>query len=223
MSSQIRANLVTVSDPRSAAAEAYRALRTNLSFSSLDDPIRTLVVTTPAPQDNKSMVIANLAVIMAQGGNRTLLVDCDLRRPGLHEIFGVDNSRGLTTMMLEEDAMSDPPVLATEIENLLLLPSGPLPPNPADLLGSRRMDLVIERLVEGTDIVLLDAPPVMAVTDAAVLGSKVDGVLLVIRAGSTRREHAERAKELLEKVNIRIVGAVLDNAPADALMGAYYG
>lgn len=223
MTSQIRANLVTVSDPRSAAAEAYRALRTNLSFSSLDHPIRTLVVTTPAPQDNKSMVIANLAVIMAQGGNRTLLVDCDLRRPGLHEIFGADNMQGLTTMMLNEAAMSDPPILRTEIENLFLLPSGPLPPNPADLLGSRRMDAVIQRLVQGTDIVLLDAPPIMAVTDAAVLGSKVDGVLLVIRAGSTRRDHAERAKELLEKVNIRIVGAVLDNAPVDALMGVYYG
>ena len=223
MSSQIRANLVTVSDPRSAAAEAYRALRTNLSFSSLDEPIRTLVVTTPAPLDNKSAVIANLAVIMAQGGNRTLLVDCDLRRPALQEIFGVDNSRGLTSMMLNEEAMAQPPLIDSEIENLWLLPSGPLPPNPADLLGSRRMDVVIERLQEGMDIVLLDAPPVMSVTDASVLGSKVDGLLLVVRAGETRREHAERAKEMLEKVGIRVVGVVLDNAPMDSLMGSYYG
>ena len=221
--SQIRANLVTVSDPRSAAAEAYRALRTNLSFSSLDDPIHTLIVTTPAPQENKSIVIANLAVIMAQGGNRTLLADCDLRRPALHEIFGVDNSRGLTTMMLDESAMSDPPVQATEIENLWLLPSGPLPPNPADLLGSRRMDAVIAQLTARVDIVLLDAPPVIAVTDAAVLGSKVDGLLLAVSAGVTRRDHAERAKAMLDKVNVRIVGTVLDNAPADALMGSYYG
>ena len=223
MTSQIRANLVTVSDPRSAAAEAYRALRTNLSFSSLDDPIRTLIVTTAAPQENKSIVIANLAVIMAQGGNRTLLVDCDLRRPALHDIFGVDNSRGLTTMMLDEAAMGAPPLLGTEIENLFLLPSGPLPPNPADLLWSRRMDAVLARLTEGMDMLLLDAPPVMAVTDTAVLGSKVDGILLVISAGSTRREHAERAKEMLQKVNLRLVGAVLDNAPPDALMGSYYG
>jgi len=221
--SQIRANLVTVSDPRSAAAEAYRALRTNLSFSSLDDPIHTLIVTTPAPQENKSIVIANLAVIMAQGGNRTLLADCDLRRPALHEIFGVDNSRGLTTMMLDELAMSDPPVQETEIENLWLLPSGPLPPNPADLLGSRRMDAVIAQLTARVDIVLLDAPPVIAVTDAAVLGSKVDGLLLAVSAGISRRDHAERAKAMLDKVNIRIVGTVLDNAPADALMGSYYG
>lgn len=221
--SQIRANLVTVSDPRSAAAEAYRALRTNLSFSSLDDPIHTLIVTTPAPQENKSIVIANLAVIMAQGGNRTMLADCDLRRPALHEIFGVDNSRGLTTMMLDESAMSDPPVQETEIENLWLLPSGPLPPNPADLLGSRRMDAVIAQLTSRVDIVLLDAPPVIAVTDAAVLGSKVDGLLLVVSAGVSRRDHAERAKAMLDKVNIRIVGTVLDNAPADALMGSYYG
>jgi non-specific protein-tyrosine kinase len=221
--SQIRANLVTVSDPRSAAAEAYRALRTNLSFSSLDDPIRTLIVTTPAPQENKSIVIANLAVVMAQGGNRTLLADCDLRRPALHEIFGVDNSHGLTTMMLDESAMSEPPVQETEIENLWLLPSGPLPPNPADLLGSRRMDAVIAQLTGRVDIVLLDAPPVIAVTDAAVLGSKVDGLLLAVSAGVSRRDHAERAKAILDKVNVRIVGTVLDNAPADALMGSYYG
>ena len=222
MTNQIRANLVTVSDPRSAAAEAYRALRTNLSFSSLDDPIHTLVVTTPAPQEHKSLVIANLAIIMAQGGNRTILVDCDLRRPALHEIFGLDNRAGLTTMMLDKAAMDAPPLQGTEIENLSVLPSGPLPPNPADLLGSRRMDDVIARLIQGADIVLLDAPPVVAVTDAAVLGSKVDGVLLVVSAGVTRREHAERAKEMLEQVNVRIVGAVLDNAPADALMGSYY-
>jgi non-specific protein-tyrosine kinase len=223
MTSQIRANLVTVSDPRSVTAEAYRALRTNLSFSSLDDPIRTLVVTTPAPQENKSLVISNLAVIMAQGGNRTILVDCDLRRPALHEIFGVDNSTGLTTMMLDESAMAVPPLHQTEIENLWLLPSGPLPPNPADLLGSRRMDMVIDQLKEAADIVLLDAPPVISVTDAAVLGSKVDGVVLVVSAGLTRREHAVRAKEMLAKVNIRIVGAVLDNAPTDVLSGSYYG
>jgi capsular exopolysaccharide synthesis family protein len=223
MTSQIRANLVTVSDPRSVTAEAYRTLRTNLSFSSLDDPIHTLVVTTPAPQENKSLVISNLAVIIAQGGNRTVLVDCDLRRPALHEIFGVDNSAGLTTMMLNESAMETPPLHQTEIENLSLLPSGPLPPNPADLLGSRRMDAVIDQLKEQADIVLLDAPPVVAVTDAAVLGSKVDGVLLVVSAGVTRREHAVRAKEMLEKVNIRIVGAVLDNAPTDVMTGSYYG
>ncbi len=223
MSSQIRANLVTVSDPRSAAAEAYRALRTNLSFSSLDDPIQTLVVATPAPQDNKSIVVSNLAVTMAQAGNRTLLVDCDLRRPALHDIFGVDNSKGLTSMMSDEAAMNEPPLQQTEIENLLVLPSGPLPPNPADLLGSRRMDAVLARLKEGVDMILLDAPPVMAVTDAAVLGSKADGALLVVSAGVTRRDHAERAKAMLEKVNIRIVGAVLDNAPADALMESYYG
>ncbi len=222
MTSQIRANLVTVSDPRSPAAEAYRALRTNLSFSSLDAPIRTLVVTSPAPQENQSIVIANLAVIMAQGGNITILADCDLRRPVLHEIFGADNTRGITTMMLDESAMSEPPAQRTEIENLWLLPSGPLPPNPADLLGSRRMDVVISRLTESADLVLLNAPPVIAVTDAALLGSKVDGVLLVISAGATRRDHAERAKEMLEKVNVRIVGTVLDNAPTDAMVGSYY-
>jgi non-specific protein-tyrosine kinase len=222
MTGEIRANLVTISDPRSAAAEAYRALRTNLSFSSLDEPISTLVVATPAPQDNKSLVISNLAVTLAQAGNRTLLVDCDLRRPALHEFFGVDNGQGLTSMMVDKAFMDEPPIQTTEVENLLVLPSGPMPPNPADLLGSRRMDAVLAKLKEGVDMVLLDAPPVLAVTDAAVLGSKVDGLLLVVSAGVTRREHAERAKEILQKVKVRIVGAVMDNAPADALMGGYY-
>lgn len=213
-------DLITLTDPRSPASEAYRTLRTNLSFYSVDEPIRTLVVTSPAPDEGKSTTIANLAVTMAQGDNRTILVDCDLRRPSLHRIFAVSNERGLTTMVLEEAA--EPFLEPTGVENLSLLPSGPKPPNPADLLGSRRVDQVISSLSERADIVLIDAPPVIGVTDAAVLGAKVDGVLLVISAGNTRREHAERAKELLEKARVRIIGATLTNAPRERTLGGYY-
>ena len=216
-----QSDLVTLTDPRSAAAEAYRTLRTNLTFTALDNPIETLVVTSSAPDKDKSLVLANLAVIMAQGERRTILVDADLRRPGLHEIFGVENDRGLTSVIVEEQLLDDPPLLDVGVTNLWLMPAGPLPPNPADILGSRKMERVIALLKARADIVLFDAAPVISVTDAVVLGTKVDGVLLVISAGRTRREHALRAKELLEKVHVRVVGAVLNDAPAGASLGGY--
>lgn len=216
------ADLITLTEPRSSAAEAYRTLRTNLTFfAALDRAIETLVVTSAAPGEGKSEVLANIAVTMAQGERRTILVDADLRRPGLHEIFGVPNDRGLMTMILEEEAAEDPPLLDVGVENLLLLPSGPLPPNPADILGSSKMERLIDMLKERADIILFDAPPVVAVTDAAVLGTKVDGVLLVVSAGRTRRDHAEQAKELLERVHVRILGAVLNEAPRGVTLSGY--
>ncbi len=214
-------DLITLTNPRSPATEAYRTLRTNLTFAALDKPIETLVVTSAAPGEGKSTVLANLAVTMAQGGRRTILVDADLRRPGLHEIFGIVNDRGLTTMIVEEAVLDDPPLIDVGVDNLWLMPSGPMPPNPADILGSRKMEGVIAALKARADVVLFDAPPIIAVTDAAVLGTKVDGVLLVVCAGRTRREHAQRARELLERVHVRIVGAVLNDAPRDVTLGGY--
>ncbi len=213
--------LITITDPRSPASEAYRSLRTNLSFYSLDAPLRTLVVTSPAVGEGKSTAVANLAVTMAQSGRRTILVDCDLRRPTQHELFGLAMAPGLTSLALEETA--DLPLQPTSVENLWLLSSGPKPPNPADLLGAARMDRLIAQLLERADFVLFDAPPVMAAADAAILGAKADGVLLVIQAGKTRRDHSERARELLEKAKARVVGAALTNAPKDQSMGEYYG
>lgn len=213
-------SLITLTDPRSPVSEAYRTLRTNLSFSGLDEPIRTLVVTSAAPDEGKSTTIANLAVTMAQGGRKTILVDCDLRRPSLHELLGLDLEPGLTNLMLDENG--EPNLQKTQVDGLQLLASGPKPPNPADLLGSQKIDQVIARLEKMADIVLFDAPPIIAVTDAAVLGAKVDGVLMVISAGKTRREHAERAKETLEKANVRIIGAALTNAKRDSSIGDYY-
>jgi non-specific protein-tyrosine kinase len=214
-------SLITLTDPRSPVSEAYRALRTNLAFYSLDNAIRTLVITSPAPEEGKSTTVANLAVTIAQGGSRTILVDCDLRRPTLHTLFNLKSEPGLTSLALDENAPL--PLQTTEVENLWLLASGPKPPNPADLLGSRKIDQIIERLKELADVILFDAPPVIAVTDAAVLGAKVDGVMLVINAGKTRREHAERAKQILEKAKVRLIGATLTNAPRDASLGSYYG
>ncbi len=216
-----KVHLITLTDPRSPAAEAYRTLRTNLTFAALDKPLETLVVTTPAPAADKSLPVANLAVSMAQAERRVILVDADLRRPQLHEIFALPNNAGLTTMFVDRQALENPPLLETTVENLVLLPSGPLPPNPADLLGSRRFEEALVALRQRADVVLFDAPPVLVATDAAVLGTKVDGVLLAISAGQTRRDHVLRARELLEQARVRLVGAVLTNASLDSAMGGY--
>ncbi len=210
------ANLITLTDPRSAAAEAFRSLRTNLMFTSVERPIDSLLVTSAAQSDDKSLVLANLAVTFAQSGNKTILVDCDLRRPAQHEIWGIANERGLTTMILEDGAMSTPPLVQTDIPNLQILPSGTLPPVPADVLSSQRMGEVIGVLKARAHYLLFDAPPVLAATDAAVLGAKLDGVVLVVRVGVTRRDQAARARQALERVHVRVLGAVMTNAPKES-------
>lgn len=204
-------SLITLRDPGSAAAEAYRTLRTNILFSSLDRPLHTILATSSAPNEGKSTTLANLAVTMAEAEQRVLLVDCDLRRPSLHMIFGLPNEHGLTSALLEQSE-SALPIQPTSVSGLSLLTSGPLPPRPADLLGSRRMGALIERLRREADIVLFDTPPVVAVTDAAVLAPRVDGVLLVLHAGQTRRDRAREARQILEKVKANVIGVVLNGA-----------
>lgn len=215
------AKLITLTDPRAPAAEAYRTLRTNLTFSSVEKPLMTLLVAAAANADNKSAVVANLAVTFAQAGNRTILVDCDLRRPAQHDIWGVDNARGLSTMMLEDTALANPPLVETGVPNLSLLPTGPLPPVPADVIGSQRMNEIIGLLKARANYVLFDAPPVLAATDAALLGAKLDGVLLVVRAGATRRDHTTRALQALERVRVRLLGAVLIDARSERAGAGY--
>ena len=215
-------DLITVSEPRSPISEAYRTLRTNLDFAGLDQALETLVVTSAGVGEGKSTTLANLAVVSAQAGRKVIVVDADLRRPTLHQTFGLANERGLTTMMMDEAALASPPLQDTEVEGLSVLTSGPLPPNPADLMGSRRMEEVIAALSEQADQMFFDAPPVVAVTDAAVLATKVDGVLLVISAGKTRREYARTAVQRLEQINARLVGTVLTNVQLGAGFQGYY-
>ena len=219
--SQQPSALITLSDPRSPAAEAYRTLRTNIDFSSLDRTIHALLVTSVAPHENKSITVANLAVSLAQGDKRTILVDADVRRPALHTLFGLNNDKGLTSLFIDTKGPIEPALQSVNVPNLEVLTSGPLPPNPAELLGSQRMLDVIESLKSRADLVLFDAPPVIAVTDASVLGTRVDGVLLVVQAGQTRREQAKRARQQLEKLHIRVIGAVLSGASLDSGMGGY--
>lgn len=215
-----RDRLISHFNPKSPIAEAYRQLRTNIQFSSLDNPVRTLLVTSTGPEEGKTTTLANLAVTMAQTGSRVTLVDCDLRKPSLHDLFGVAAEPGLTNVLLGSDEI---PYRECGIENLRILTAGPLPPNPSEMLGSRRMGDVIVRLKSEADYVLFDTPPVVIVTDAAVLATRVDGTLLVVSAGRTRRELAQRAKNLLEKVNAPLLGVVLNNVKYEPKIHHYYG
>ena len=214
-------NLITLSDPHSPAAEAYHSLRTNIEFASLEQPLHTLLLTSVDHAANKSSAIANLAVVMAQAGDRVIVVDGDLRRPQQHELFEVSNQRGLTNWLGEDKQRGAPPLQVTAVEGLQLLPAGPAVGNPVALLSARRLAEVLAELRNHADYVLCDAPPLLAVTDAALWASKVDGVLLLINAGGTKRDHALRAKAVLEKVHARLVGAVLLNAEKDAVVAGY--
>jgi capsular exopolysaccharide synthesis family protein len=204
--------LITLQEPLSPQSEAYRNLRINLQYASLDEALDTLLITSVGPEEGKTTTLANLAVTLAQAEQRVIIVDCDLHRPQVHQLFGLPNDQGLTTAILDEGSLQTPSLQNTPIESLRVLTSGPLPQRPADLLGSRRMATLIETLKQQADLVLFDAPPVMSATDAAMLATQVDGVLLVLSAGQTRREDSLLAIERLQKVKARIVGAVLQNA-----------
>lgn len=247
--------LITAREPRSPIAEAYRVLRTNIRFSSLDQPARSVLITSPSPTEGKSLTLANLGVVMAQSGLSVIVVDTDLRRPVLHNIFGLPNSRGLTDAVLsskvgrahagQEPGLSvkdaaeslgspGPPLHATassnsgvnayarqtDVDNLWLLPSGPLPPNPAEMLGSERMRHLLHELTSQADVVLLDSPPVLTVTDAAVLSTQVDATLLVLAAGETRRQSATKSAGELRRVGAEVLGVVLNGVSERS---GYYG
>ncbi|MDQ6694473.1 MAG: CpsD/CapB family tyrosine-protein kinase [Chloroflexota bacterium] len=223
------AGLVAFTEPKSAASEAYRALRTNIQFSSPDRPVHILLATSTSPDDGKSTTIANLAITFAAAGSPTILVDADLRRPHLHKVFGLENSSGLTTMVAEMARQAKGaggvqiPLQSTQVENLRVLTSGPVPPNPSEILSSQRMAEILSMLRAEAEYVLIDTPPIIAVTDAAVLAPRVDGVLLVVNAGKTKRDLAVKARDILMQVNANLLGVVLNNAQLDKSAYAYYG
>lgn len=208
-----------IDDPKSVVAEAYRVLRTNLQFSAVDKPLKTILVTSSVPQEGKSMVIANLAISIASTGNKTLLVDADLRRPKQHKNYLLENHIGLSNF-LAENLPLDTVINPTKVDTLHVITSGPVPPNPAEILGSERMNKFIEEVSSIYDTVLFDTPPVNSVADASILSSRMDGVILVVEAGSTEREAVIIAKQQLEKVNARILGVVLNKVQQRS--GSYY-
>jgi len=206
---------------KSPESEAYRTLRTNIQFSSVDNPIRSLLVTSSSPGEGKSTTTANLAAVLAQTDQRVIVVDTDLRRPVLHKVFGVPNNIGLTTSLLAGENLSLEDYLQpTEIDTLSVLTSGPIPPNPSELLGSHRMQHLIEVLTQAADIVIFDSPPVLAVTDAVVMGRQMDGVLMVADAGSTREHALAQATAELQKTGANVLGVALNRL--DTRRGGYY-
>ncbi|KMK78296.1 CpsD/CapB family tyrosine-protein kinase [Alkalihalobacillus pseudalcaliphilus] len=211
--------LITHEKKKSPISEQFRTIRTNIEFSSVDKAIKTLLVTSSGPGEGKSTTTANLAIVLAQNGNSVLLIDADLRKPTVHHTFGILNTRGLTSLLTKK-AESDKAIQESEIENLSILPSGPIPPNPAELLSSKTMELLLDSFTQQFDIVLLDTPPVMAVTDAQVLGNKVDASVLVVSNGKTDRNQAVKTKELLESTSSKLLGVVFNNK--EVKKGHYY-
>lgn len=216
------ANLITLSNPASAAAEAYRTLRLNIEFSNVDTKLKTLLVASPGPDNEREVVLANLAVTLADGGRKVIVVDAELRHPRLHTLFGLNNSKGFSDMFLDEAAFEEPPLQNVTNTSLHILTSGPLPPIPSQILNSAKINQVLEKLSNIADMVLFNAPPLITVTDAALLASKVDGTLLVVKANISKRDHVKEAKNRLEKVNARLIGAVLSNAALDSNLKEYY-
>jgi len=212
--------LIVHEDAKSPVAEAYRTMRTNIQFAKVDSDLRVIMFTSSGPSEGKSTTAANTAIAMAQAGKKVVIVDCDLRRPVQHKIFGKKN-RGLTNILVEKHVVADL-IQDTGIENLQVLASGPIPPNPSELLGSAKMIEIIDWLKSLADIVIIDVPPILAVTDACVLASNVDGILMVLGAGLVRPEMAQRAKELLLKANGHILGVVLNRVEIEAEHAYYY-
>lgn len=214
--------LVTVHSPFSPLAEAYRGVRTNLQFMALDQAATSLLVTSANPGEGKSVTAANLGVTMAQAYLKTIVVDADLRQPSAHRIFELPNHIGLTDLIRSPELELDDCLQETGIENLQVITSGPLPPNPAEILGSARMTELIQRLEASADVVIFDSPPVLAVADAVILSSRVDGVVLVVKAKRTRRRVVREALKRLQQVGARLVGGVMNQVPGRQGYYSYY-
>jgi capsular exopolysaccharide synthesis family protein len=202
--------LVADLNSKSPVFESYRTLRTNIQFASVDQEIKKIVITSPKPGEGKSTTVANLAIAFAQQGKKVLLIDADLRKPTVANTFSLPNTSGLTNVLSRQSNLEQV-VQQSAVENLYILTSGPLPPNPSELLGSNSMKELVSKAENEFDIILFDSPPVLAVTDAQVLTNLSDGTILVVRSGSTDQDAAKKAKDLLQVGNSRLLGVVLNS------------
>ncbi len=214
-------HLITFTQPRAPISEGYRVLRTNLRFTGLENPSGALLVTSAGPGEGKTTTAANLAVVMAQSGRRVILLDADLRRPSVHSYLGLSNNLGLSSLFLEDGAAPDQVIQSSQIEGLRVMTSGPLPPNPAELLDSKQMVEILKTLRAESDMVIIDSPPVLAVADATIIGSRCSGAILVLDAGRTRTDICKRAVERLRQTNIRLFGVVLNKLSIRRASGYY--
>ena len=207
--------------PKSVAAEAYRSLRTNIQYSSFDNKYQTLVVTSANPGEGKTTVAGNLALVLAQGESKVLLVDCDMRRPSIHKLFKISNTYGISDLLVGNKKLES--VANKYNDNLSIVPAGKIPPNPAEMLASKAMTAFLEEMKNYFDYIVLDTPPLQAVTDAQVLSTKVDGSLIVVRAGVTKKDAVHNAVSIIKKVKGNIIGTVLNVAETKKDKYYYYG
>lgn len=214
-------SLVTFLNPQSPISEQYRTIRTNIEFSTIDEEVKTLVVTSSGPGEGKSTTSNNLAIVFAQQGKKVLLIDADLRKPTAHYSFKLENLYGLTNVLTKQ-AKIEQAIQKTEQENLSVLTSGPIPPNPAELLGSKAMAELLRNVQEMFDIIIFDTPPVLVVTDAQILANKCDGVVLVVSSGKTENEGALKAKDLLINAKAKLLGVILNNKSQKDSQHYYY-
>lgn len=216
--------LITETNPRSVVSEQFRTLRTNINFSMPDYDLKSILFTSAAPGEGKSTASANTAVVFAQQGKKVLLIDADMRKPTTHYTFSRMNATGLSNLLTRQWKIEEV-IQETDIEGLHLITSGPIPPNPAELLGSKTMDTLIGTLKDKYDLLIFDAPPVLSVTDAQILAHKAEGTILVLNAGTTEKESALKAKEALVSSQANILGTVLNNfiLQKDHYYYQYYG
>ena len=212
--------LVAKHDPKSPISEQYRTIRTNILYSSIDEEIRSIMVTSAGPGEGKSTTTANLAIVFAQQGKTVLLVDADLRKPTVHYTFNLANTTGLTSFLTNQVELLE--AVNKMDDNLYILPSGPIPPNPSELLGSRAMQNFMEVALEEFDLVIFDTPPVLAVTDAQILSNLCQGTVLVVGSGKTEKDALLKTKELLTATNGKLLGVVLNNKKPDKNGNYYY-
>ncbi|MFC7685337.1 CpsD/CapB family tyrosine-protein kinase [Ureibacillus sp. GCM10028918] len=223
-STSMSRKIVTATHPKSINAEQYRTVRTNINFSMPDQELHTLLVTSASPSEGKSTSASNIAIVFAQEGKKVLLIDADMRKPTMHHTFKVQNAYGLSNVLTRQCEAKEA-IQRSEIENLWILTSGPIPPNPAELLASKNMTALTEQLSEEFDLLLFDTPPILSVADAQIVSNKVDGTILVINTGKSEKDSAIKAKELLLAAKANILGVILNNfnIGKDHYYYQYYG
>lgn len=220
-----RPGLVVINKPSAVVSEQFRTIRTNIQFSMVDTDLKTIAITSAGPSSGKSVIAANLAATFANDNKKVLLVDADLRKPTVHKTFKVKNNEGLTTLLTDKNAHFSDTIFRTHTDGLYILTSGAIPPNPAELLASKRMQEIKADMEEYFDLVIFDLPPVLAVTDAQVMASKVDGTIFVAPKGRVNKDQMIQSRELLNKVNANVLGAILNRVEKsdDNYYYYYYG
>ncbi|WP_424769268.1 CpsD/CapB family tyrosine-protein kinase [Paenibacillus sp. sgz302251] len=219
--SKNKRQLITITNPRSPISESYRTLRTNIDFSSIDEKLQVLMVSSAGPGEGKSTTITNLGITFAQSDRSVVLIDADLRKPTAHQTFSISNRWGLSSVISKQCSLEEV-IQMTDIPNMDVITSGAIPPNPAEMMASQRMTSLIEQLRGMYDVILIDTPPLLAVTDAQIIATKSDGVILVVDQGRVKRDIAMKAVKNLENVNARILGVVLNNVKHKANEEGYY-